>query len=365
MPITYKCPNCGAALAFDSQTQKLSCAQCGFKQDVHEYERILQTSAGNPETDYTGTEQTAGNTTQEHNANVQEPEMMNVKIYHCQSCGAELMSDEFTSAVMCSFCGNPSLVEDRLQGAYKPQQIIPFKIDREGAKQIYKRWTKKGKLTPSTLYSNSTIEKISGIYVPFWLYDYNAESYMTANANIIRTSRRGNTEYTYTDHYSVIRDVESNFARIPADASLKMNDEAMDKMEPYDYSALEPFAMPYLSGYLSERYNFTSQQMLQRVGVRVNKYITQLARNTIKGYDVVNVLNNNVRMNNTYCSYVLLPVWVLNCRYNNKDFQFMLNGQTGKIVAERPISKTKALVYGLSIFAGSLLIMMLGGLLIW
>lgn len=367
MPITYKCPNCGAALVFDSQTQKLSCAQCGFNQNVREYERMY---AGQTEAEQTPPQTAAeqnwtGQTTAEHNANVQEPDMMKVKIYHCQSCGAELMSDEFTSAVMCSFCGNPSLVEDRLQGAYKPHQIIPFKIDREGAKQIYKRWAKKGKLTPSTLYSQSTIEKISGIYVPFWLYDYNAESYMTANANIIRVSRRGNTEYTYTDHYSVMRDVECNFARIPADASQKMDDEAMDKMEPYDYSAVEPFAMPYLSGYLSERYNYTSEQMLQRVGVRVNQYITQLARNTIQGYDVVNVLNNQVRLNNTHCSYVLLPVWVLNCKYNNKEFQFMLNGQTGKIVADRPISKTKAVLYGFGIFLGLLLIMMFGGLLIW
>ena len=113
MPITYKCPSCGAALVFNSETQKLSCEQCGFSENVHEYER-----------------KSAGQTETEHNANVQEPEMMNMKIYHCQSCGAELMSDEFTSAVICSFCGNPSLVQDRLQGAYKPQQIIPFKIDR-------------------------------------------------------------------------------------------------------------------------------------------------------------------------------------------------------------------------------------------
>lgn len=348
MPITYKCPSCGAALVFNSETQKLSCEQCGFSENVHEYER-----------------KSAGQTETEHNANVQEPEMMNMKIYHCQSCGAELMSDEFTSAVICSFCGNPSLVQDRLQGAYKPQQIIPFKIDREGAKRIYRDWVKKGKLTPSNLSSSSTIEKISGLYVPFWLYDYNAEDYLTARAKIIRTSRSGDTEYTYTDHYNVMRDVETNFVKIPADASQKMNDEAMDKMEPYDYSALEPFAMPYLSGYLSERYNYTSGQMLQRVGARVNQYITQIARNTITGYDVVEAVNNRVRLNNTYCSYVLLPVWVLNCRYNNKEFQFMLNGQTGKIVADRPISKAKAVLYGAGMFFGLLLIMTLGGLLIW
>lgn len=349
MPITYKCPTCGAAMKFDSQTQMLACEQCDLHIDVPSYERM---AAGEQ------------NKT-EHFYNVPNLEQMNVKVYHCSSCGAELVSDEFTSAVMCSFCGNPSLVEDRLQGAYKPQRIIPFKIDKEGAKAAYQGWVKKGKLTPSTLATQSTIEKISGIYVPFWLYNYNAESRMSADAKRIRSSTRGDTEYTYTDHYHVYRDVEADFVGIPADASAKMADDIMDKMEPYYYNELQPFAMPYLSGYLSERYNFTSNQMLMRVGNRVNQYITELARKTISGYDVVNVVNNQVRMTNTSCEYVLLPVWVLNCKYKESYFHFVLNGQTGKIVADRPISKKKVAVYGIGIFLLSFFILSIGGLLIW
>lgn len=352
MPITYKCPSCGSAIMFDGTSQKISCSSCGFEMPVQDYEQMF---GGFTE------EETVENTS---SANYQ-PETMNMKTYHCQSCGAELMSDEYTSAVMCSFCGNPSLVEDRLQGAYKPKRIIPFKIDKEQAKQIYRSWVKKGKLTPSTLSTSSTIEKISGLYVPFWLYDYNARSNMSVNAKRIRTTRRGDTEYTYTDHFYVYRDVEADFLKIPADASEKMADDDMDKMEPYNYGEMQPFAMPYLSGYLSERYNYTSEQMLNRVGKRVNQYITDITRDTIKGYDVVNIVNNQVRMRNTDFEYVLLPVWVLNCRYNNKEFKFMLNGQTGKIVADRPISKAKAFGWGIGIFVALFLIMSLGGVLIW
>ena len=352
MPITYKCPSCGSAIMFDGTSQKLSCSSCGLEMPVQDYEQMFGRFTEEETVEYT-------------NSFNEEPDMMNVKTYYCQSCGAELMSDEYSSAVMCSFCGNPSLVEDRLQGAYKPKLIIPFKINKEQAREIYMNWAKKGKLTPSELTSQSTIEKISGLYVPFWLYDYNARSNMSVNAKRIRTTRRGDVEYTYTDHFYVYRDVEADFFKIPADASAKMNDDDMDKMEPYNYGEMQPFAMPYLSGYLSERYNFTSDQMLQRVGARVNKYITEITRNTIKGYGVVNVVNNQVRMNNTRYDYALLPVWVLNCRYNGKEFKFMLNGQTGKIVADRPISKSKAFLWGFGIFTVLLLIMSLGGVLIW
>ena len=223
MPVIYKCPNCGAAMEFDSDTQKLGCKRCGTQIDVETYEKD-STASGE-----------------------QREKVSNMKIYNCQSCGAQLVADEYTSATFCSYCGNPTLVEDRLQGEFKPQLIIPFKINKEQAIDIYRKWLKKGPLTPKELSTSSTIEKISGVYVPFWLYSYNARTQMNAHANKVRTTRRGDTEYTYTDHFDVYRDVHAEFDRIPADASEKMPDRQMDMLEPYDYSDIEGFAMPYLS----------------------------------------------------------------------------------------------------------------------
>ena len=167
---------------------------------------------------------------------------------------------------------------------------------------------------------------------------------------------------TYTDHFHVYRDVEAQFEKVPADASEKMDDDTMDKLEPFDYTALKPFAMPYLSGYLSERYNFTDEQMQSRVRKRVDRYITEIARSTMLGYSTVSVLDNHISMNNKHNEYALLPVWMLNCRYHGKDFNFVLNGQTGKIVADRPISKGKAAAYFVGIFVIMMIVLTLGGL---
>ena len=106
----------------------------------------------------------------------------------------------------------------------------------------------------------------------------------------------------------------------------------MDKLEPFDYTALKPFAMPYLSGYLSERYNFTDEQMQSRVRKRVDRYITEIARSTMLGYSTVSVLDNHISMNNKHNEYALLPVWMLNCRYHGNDFNFVLNGQTLSLI---------------------------------
>lgn len=328
-----------AAMEFDSTTQKLGCPSCGMQIDVREYEEKYSQNSTQGEYD------------------------KEMKMYHCNTCGAELVADEYTSATFCSFCGNPTLVEDRLKGEFKPSTIIPFKINKDKAVEIYKNWCKKGPLTPSALSRNSTIEKISGLYVPYWLYDYSAQTDMHANAERVRTTRKGDTEYIYTDHFQVFRNISAKFEKIPADASEKMPDDAMDKLEPFNYNELTAFSMPYLSGYLSERYNYTADQIQERATRRADKYITDIAMSTITGYSSVNIIHNDITMRPTGSQYALFPVWVLNYRFNRKNFQFMLNGQTGKIVADRPISGKKAFGFGAGIFIVTLIITMFGGLL--
>lgn len=353
MPVIYKCPGCGAAMEFDSDTQKLKCSRCQTSIDVKTYEKEYASLM----------EEVAGVDSKEEAPKAERGSVPDMKIYNCQSCGAQLVADEYTSATFCSYCGNPTLVEDRLQGEFKPQVIIPFKINKNQAVDIYKKWLKKGPLTPKELSTSSTIEKISGVYVPFWLYSYSARSQMNAHANKVRTTRKGDTEYTYTDHFDVYRDVRAQFNRIPADASEKMSDKEMDMLEPYNYEDIENFAMPYLSGYLSERFNYTAGEMEERAKKRADRYITDITRDTIKGYSSVSITGNNVSMRSGGSEYALFPVWMLNFRFKNKEFHFYLNGQTGKIVADRPISGAKAAIYGVAIFVITLIITMIGGLL--
>lgn len=352
---SYVCPNCGSVMEFNSEKQKMECIHCGYEASVEEvqnrYEEVHKDDAdNNGESD---SQNIYGDATKEERNG-------DFKVYRCQGCGAEVLTDENTAATFCSFCGRPSLMEDRLTGELMPSYVIPFKIDRNKAEQIYKNWVKKGILTPSKLRSKSVIEKISGMYVPFWLYDYNADMKITANCTKVRHETRGDYRYTHTDHYVVDRGVKTEYLKIPADASEKMPDDIMDKLEPFTYSQLEEFEMPYLSGYYAEKYNYTSQQMTPRVEKRVREYSSRLARSTIKGYSTVNVIAEYPKLKNIRAKYALLPVWILNYTYKGKDYMFALNGQTGKIVADRPISKEKRIGWftGITVVVFTILMIM-------
>lgn len=151
----------------------------------------------------------------------------------------------------------------------------------------------------------------------------------------------GDYMYTNTKHYQIRRRAVMSYDKVPADGSMRMEDETMDLLEPYDYKDLQEFQMPYLAGYQAEKYDRRPKDVYPRIQERLNEYTRQKVRDTIHGYTTV----NNIRFQNTYrgtnAVYTLLPVWLHRYRYKGKTYQFAMNGQTGKIVGKPPISETK------------------------
>lgn len=345
---TYKCPGCGAPIEFNSNVGKLACDYCGTEVNVSDL---------NEETD-------------RYDSVVEEPDVQeedryaDFEGYKCSNCGAEIMTDEHTSATTCSYCGSPALIQSRLKGQLMPKSVIPFKIDKNKAKEMFKNWTGKGKLTPSCFKREAFIDSIQGIYVPFWLYDYNTHVDMLATCTRVKKERHGDIEKTHTSYYEVRREMDAQYEKIPADASAKMPDDAMELVEPYDYREMVAFQMPYLSGYASEKYNFTKEQLNKRAESRARKYAYSACRESITGYSSVTVTHSSVRMKKNDIVYALLPVWAVNYVYKGKQFFFAINGQTGKIVGKLPVSKAKMAAWFGGVFAGvSTILFILGGIL--
>lgn len=343
---TYKCKGCGAPIEFDGDRGELVCQYCETHMSIDEVEEA-------------GSEYN----TQVEDDTEDDSESIDVDGYRCDSCGAELLTDENTTATVCSFCGSSAIIKGRLTGEKMPARIIPFSVTSDKAKGQFFAWCRKGIFTPSQFKNSSFVEKMTGIYVPFWLYDYDASCHIEAHGTRVRRKRAGDYEVINTDHFRIERDGEAEFRLVPADASEKMPDEVMDLLEPYNYGQLKDFKMPYLSGFLSEKYTYKSEEMAPRVEGRVRDYISNEVRNSINGYSSVSVIKNNVGLRRKKAVYTLLPVWMITYRYNNENRILAINGQTGKQVGTLPKSRNKMMAWFGGIFAGSLaLLMLLGGL---
>ncbi len=335
MALSFPCPSCGAPMSFDPESGQMLCSHCGGSCQVEEAEA----SGG---------------------------EAGDLQVFHCSGCGAELISDGQTSAAVCSFCGTPNLAESRLEGEWKPSQVIPFRIGKKKAQELFRAWTKKGIFTPGVFRKQSTLEQVTGVYVPFWLYNLEANVRLQAHATRVRSVRAGDWQVTYTDHYQVIRDMDVAFDQIPADASTQMPDEVMDCLEPFRYEEMQDFRMPYLAGFCSQKYDLDGRELAERAEAKVREAAVGEARATIGGYSLVNVEQEETHFSIRKEDYVLFPVWVLTYRYQGKPYTLSMNGQTGKMVGRLPISRGRIAAWFGGITAGlwalSLAGTLLGGL---
>ena len=356
--IVYKCINCGGPLAFKAETQNWTCDYC-----LSEFsEKDVSDFISNEQVNVEAT--TSGEVLQ-HQQEQDEEFAEKVMGFSCSSCGAEIVTDDTTAATFCYYCHNPTIIPKRLQGEYRPEKVIPFKLNREKATELFIRWCKKKPLLSKTFTSTSQLEKLSGIYVPFWLFDSNATGKVSGEATRVRSYTRGDTRYTETKYYKVSREGNAIFRDVPADGSKKMDDSFMAILEPYDYKELTEFSMSYLSGYLAEKYDMDQNDVYGRVTELIRNNMSSLLVDTIQSYNQVNIKNANVQFKKVEASYVLLPVWMFTYQFKGKTYIFALNGQTGKIAGKLPISVGRAASWFGMISSAIFVTLILGGQFLW
>lgn len=368
--LSYTCRNCGSALRFNAGAQDWTCEFCGsvfVEADLTATEPPTAVEDGAPQgqpgVPEAGVAGAAGETAGEA---VLDEKTFNAQIrsYSCPGCGAEIITDQNTAATFCLYCHNPAILPHQLSGVNKPAKVIPFAYPRKEVVDIFLKWCKKKPLLPNSFTSRHTVDKLTGIYIPYWLFDCSVSGKMRASARTIRSWVSGNTRYTETKTYDVYREITADFKGVPADGSKRADDQLMETIEPYDFKGIRPFAMPYLAGYQAEKYDVDSEAAFTRVKERVKQYTENLIRNTIKGYSSVTVSSSEVLFNNSRVEYALLPVWLLTFHYEGKSYFFAMNGQTGKVAGKLPVCRGKVVRYFAAITAALYLVMLLGGMLL-
>lgn len=354
----YQCPTCTGPLHFAGESGKLECEYCGGKFDVAEIEALYAEKEQKAEAAFVDADAKESEWDLSELSEDWGAEGVGLKTYNCPSCGAELICDETTAATSCPYCGNPTVVPGQFGGTLKPDYIIPFRLDKAAAKVALKKHYKGKFLLPKAFSAGNHIEELKGLYVPFWLYDAEADADCTFEATRSHSHTEGDERVTVTEHYSVHRAGTVAFERIPADGSKKMPDDYMDSIEPFDYGELKPFSTAYLPGYLADKYDVSAQENAPRADERCKNSAVELMRNDVTGYDSVMPCTSNVWLARGSVHYALLPVWTLLTKWNGKDYLFMMNGQTGKLVGDLPVSKGKywGLFAGLSVALSALLI---------
>ncbi len=182
----------------------------------------------------------------------------------CPNCGGEVQVQEHTSATQCSYCDSYLIFNERVEGQYTPQMMIPFQMGKETCKKSLREKFRKCRFAPTDFLSEVRLNSMQGIYVPYWFYSYAADCQFQGEGSKIRVWRSGDKEYTETSIYAIQRSMDISFEKIPVDASIQMPDDVMDLIAPFQYGQMTDFKPQFLSGFYGEKYNMPSGEVENR-----------------------------------------------------------------------------------------------------
>ena len=352
--LEYKCPCCNAGLAFDGSAQQLTCAYCDNIFDIDTVRAFNE----QPQND---TEAFQWDNSQQ--SSWSQEELGAMQSFVCPSCGGELVTDDNTAATFCPYCDNPTIMPGRLTGGLKPDAVIPFQTTKADAQAAFLKLCKGKPLLPKYFTQEHRIEKITGIYVPFWLYDCGGDVRGNYKATRVHSWSDANYHYTRTEHFMLKRDAKASFTGIPMDGSSKMDDAFMESIEPFDYGQITDFDMGYLSGFYADKYDVPAEKGQERIRKRVDNAMNDLVQSSLVGFATVVPTSRQLQIEHSRARYVLLPVWMLNTRYKDKLYTFAMNGQTGKMTGSFPVCPRRTAFWFSGIFAGVTLMASLAQLL--
>ncbi len=344
-PLENQCPSCGAGLKYSAEHRKLSCGYCGFKEELDtSNDKVVEQNL---------------NESLQKLRTYQPPKLEQVQ-FNCGNCGAIFIQLHDEVQANCGYCGsknvNPSAYEQRF---VEPHGMLPFYISKKEAAKQFEDWIKKGWFHPNKLKKLSVIENLHGVYVPFWTFDAQSEAHWSGDAGFyyytthqVRVNGRMTTQrrrHTRWERRS------GNFRHFFDDililASSILKQSTVQKIFPYRLNEVINFDPKLVIGWEAEVYQIELNQGHQKGEIIMDHRLRQMCSARLGGDTQRNLYVQSKKWDHTY-KLLILPLWICTYIYNNNTYHFEINGQTGKVTGEKPLSYVKiafAILFAISI----------------
>lgn len=360
----FPCEQCGADLIYQPGSDSLHCDYCGH----HNHIQLSQTKIS--EYDF-----------QEALLAIQNAKLRpldNTEVIRCPNCAATFELTTNRHAGDCPFCGTPVVTDTEQARLFQPKSLLPFVISEAEARQAFDKWIHGLWFAPSALTNKAKRdEKLLGIYIPYWTYDSQTDTYYRGERGTVYYQRQIVNVEVNGRRQQQVRNVPKIrwtpasgrvhlfFDDILVGATKTLPRTILDRLEPWDLENLVPYNDSFLSGFQSEIYQTDLDEGFQQARKIMDARIYRAVCQDIGGdQQRVHTLESN--HSQTTFKHLLLPVWSAAFRYEGKTYRFIINGRNGKTQGERPYSKWKialAVISGLIVASGVIYYLETSGML--
>jgi hypothetical protein len=355
----HPCPECGGDAEWDPAKKALACPYCGT---------ILPFTEG---------ENPMGATVVEHDLaqalSTAAPEERGLraekKSVKCESCQAISIFDSDRAAQRCDFCGSPSIVPmDELQDAITPESVLPAVVSSTQVRDQLRQWYGSRWFAPNKLKRLALTDALHGIYLPYWTFDAHVDAHWTAEAGyhyyVTETYQDSNgrtqTRQVQRTRWEDCAGQLSHFFDddlVPGTVGVHLN--LLRKVEPFPTTAdLKPYEPAFVRGWVVERYQVDLRQASETSQQQMDAVVEQLCSREVPGDTQRNLQVQTHYQGRTF-KHILVPVWLASYNYGAKSYQVVVNGYTGKMAGEHPLSWIKITLAVLAVLLVILIIVLI------
>ncbi|WP_212722062.1 hypothetical protein [Nocardioides dongxiaopingii] len=350
------CPSCGAQTAYAPGTTSLRCGSCGAQQEIAPSEATI--------TEHSFDEWVA------RHGGLSVASLAAVEL-ECGNCGARSESTDLAST--CQFCSGALVAVTKQEGLVEPEAVLPFHVDRNGARENFRTWVGSRRFAPTALKRVGSTEGLRGTYLPHWTFDAHTDTdyrgqrgdhYYVTRTRRVSDGKGGSRTETYRERRTRWRgaagSVDRSFDDVVVVASHHLDREQLEKMGPWTLSEARPFQPEYLTGYSAVRYDVDPQAGSEEARGAMREVIRQDVERDIGG-DEQRISEMDVTYSRAMFKLVLMPLWIATYLYGGKTYQVLVNANTGKVIGDRPYSALKiaaAVVAALVVIAAVVAIVM-------
>ena len=292
------------------------------------------------------------------------------KSVKCESCHAISVFDPDRAAQRCDFCGSPAIVPvDNLQDAITPESLLPAVIPNTQVRDQLREWYRSRWLAPNKLKRAALTDTLHGIYLPYWTFDAHVDADWTAESGyyyyVTETYRDSNgktqTRQVRKTRWEASAGSLSHFFDDDAvPGTVGVHTALLRKVEPFPtLTDLKPYDPAYVRGWTVERYQVDLRQAAETSQAADGRRdpTTLRPRSARRHPPQPRRSPRSIRAapSNTSSSPSGSPPTPTAA----KSFQVVVNGYTGKMAGEHPLSWVKITLAVLAVILVVLILVML------
>lgn len=335
----FPCESCGADLTFHIGQQRLKCTYCGFEKEID-----LPAEQEVAEQDF---QAMLARLRERHESD--QPASTPQSEVRCESCGGTVIFVGTLTSSECPYCASPIQREDAHTAAQRipVDGVLAFRISQKVAQNNLKEWVESRWFAPNDFVERGVSGKLNGVYLPYWTFDtltftryagQRGEHYWVTVGTGKRKRRVRRTRWS-----PAAGAFQRFFDDVLVLATTGLRRDLMESLEPWPLVDCVPFNQQMLAGFLARTYEIELDDGFTEARQRIDRALRHDVQRRIGG-DEQRIDSLRSRYDAIQFKHLLLPVWLLVYRYNDRTFQVMINATTGEVQGERPYSWVKIAV---------------------